>query len=208
MGTTVIEVDRPAAPIRHHDGLPRAPPPWARPATTVVTTTMAQCTACRERGARRHVVLVWFHARTWRQAGSAAGRGVLRGVCGDALRTAECVVPAAKEGARVGLPPTAGACEEVSPTGVREGRRRRPGSACERAVDRVPRWGNTLCVFPRCGLSVQSCCELLCFVVSRTLSAPFRLHSRSRCAGPWGWCGLRHLVVATSLPTVCPWAGV
>ncbi|OSX74836.1 hypothetical protein BU14_0265s0001 [Porphyra umbilicalis] len=67
--------------MRHHDRLPRAPPPCARPAATVVTTTMAQCTVSR--GARRLVALVGLHARTYRQAGSAAERGVLWGVCGD-----------------------------------------------------------------------------------------------------------------------------
>ncbi|OSX71724.1 hypothetical protein BU14_0505s0004 [Porphyra umbilicalis] len=130
----IVLVDRSAAPIRHHDGLPRTPPPRARPAATVVTTTMAQCTVSR--GARRLVALVGFHARMYRYAGSAAGRGDLRGVC---VAYAGRVGPAAGEGARVSLPPTAGACGEVSPTVVRAGRRRRPRRACGRAVDRGPR---------------------------------------------------------------------
>ena len=108
----------------------------------------------------------------------------------------------------MGLPPAAGACGEVSPTVVRARRRRRPGRACGRAVDRGPRWGKTLCVFPRCALPVRSYCELLSAIVSCTLSTCVRLRTWSGCARPWDRRRLLHLVAAICLSMLFPWAGM
>jgi len=63
-------------------------------------------------------------------------------------------------------------------------------------------------VLPRCVLPVMFCSELLCAIVSCTLSTCSRLHTWFGCARPWDWCLLLHLVAAICLSILCPWAGV